>query len=361
MSQAFSFLRPIVALASLSVLIGVDHGPAPSPAGALPHGEAVEAAAPVATGWERGRASAPRPADRDQSGPLPSRGEFFGASLPPGEIGSAVSRLSYIAAGPTEAENAREAGNGLAGAAPAATPGPTPLALPQYRSTEPEGYYDFYFTRAIYGGGGLGGRSFFRSSWAVDFPKADRQFLVVLGETLDLLRVPSVENAVNLADPNLRKYPFLYTLEVGGMYLSQPQVEGLRNYLLAGGFLVVDDFWGAWEWRNFEEQIRRVLPGVEIEEIPLNHEIFHVFYDIEEILQVPNIGNAQRGVTSECGPCQPRVRGIFDDDGRLMVVINWNTDLGDAWEWSEQAAYPFEYSNFAYKMAVNFIVYAMTH
>jgi len=266
---------------------------------------------------------------------------FFGAPLSGDQFPILLERLSSAPAPP--------------GASPTAGP------PPQVPSRADGRYYDFYFTRAVYGGGGLGRRGFFGGSWRVDFPKADRQFLVVLGETLDLLRVPSRENAVRLEDPNLRQFPFLYTLEVGGMRLTQPQVEGLRSYLLAGGFLVVDDFWGDWEWENFEIQMRRVFPDVEFQEIPLDHEIFHVFYDIEEILQVPNVNNAAAGITSECGPCQPHVRGIFDEDGRLMVVINWNTDLGDAWEWSEQAVYPFKYSNFAYKMAVNFIVYAMTH
>ena len=320
MTHHLSIPRPVVALACLSVLAAVGHGPVPAPESHAASASAFGSASEVASDPSRAPASS---------------AEFFGAPFSADELPGLLNRLSV---------------------APDAGP------VPQVRSRRPDGYYDFYFTRAVYGGGGLGSRGFFgRGSWAVDYPKADRQFLVVLGETLDLLRVPSMENAVRLEDPRLREYPFLYTLEVGGMRLTPEQVEGLRNYLLAGGFLVVDDFWGAWEWRNFEEQMRRVFPGVEFVDLPLDHEIFHVFYDIEEILQVPNVNNAAAGVTSECGPCQPHVRGIFDDDGRLMVVINWNTDLGDAWEWSEQAVYPFKYSNFAYKMAVNFIVYAMTH
>ncbi|NIQ55849.1 MAG: DUF4159 domain-containing protein, partial [Gammaproteobacteria bacterium] len=104
----------------------------------------------------------------------------------------------------------------------------------------------------------------------------------------------------------------------------------------AGGFLIVDDFWGDREWSQFEWNMSRVFPERRIVDIPMDHELFSTFYEIEELLQVPNIGNARRGwTTSECGPCQPWVGGIFDDEGRLMVVINWNTDLGDAWEWAE--------------------------
>lgn len=327
MSRFPASLRLALGLTSVVALAAVGPG-ATSGGGESFRGEANPRPSTSPTGEDRG------------SGPSFQNGSrFFGAPLSRGELPELLDRLPAASA-----------------------PGsPAPTLPVQVRSERPDEYHDFYFTRAVYGGGGLGRRGFFGGSWAVDFPKADRQFLVVLGETLDLLRVPSRENPVRLEDPELRRYPFLYTLEVGGMRLTQPQVEGLRSYLLAGGFLVVDDFWGDWEWRNFEEQMRRVFPDVEFQEIPLDHEIFHVFYDIEEILQVPNVNNAAAGVTSECGPCQARVRGIFDDDGRLMAVINWNTDLGDAWEWSEQAVYPFEYSNFAYKMAVNFIIYAMTH
>lgn len=220
--------------------------------------------------------------------------------------------------------------------------------------------HDFHFTRAVYSSGF---RSRFRPSWATDYPKADRQFVIVLDQTLDLLDVAPGENAVRLDDPDLRRFPFLYMLEVGYMSLTEDEVRGLRSYLRAGGFLLVDDFWGPYEWRNFEEQMRRVLPERPIEELSLDHPIFHSYYDIDEIVQVPNVGNARSGIRTHEGPGSevPHVRGIFDEQGRLMVAINWNTDLGDAWEWSERPAYPFKYSNYAYKVAVNFIIYAMTH
>lgn len=224
-----------------------------------------------------------------------------------------------------------------------------------YFPTAEYGLHDFYFTRAIYSGG----RRW--NSWAVDYPKADQQFLFVIQRLLRLLDVARDENAVRLDDPELRRFPFLYALEVGGMNMTEAEVEGLRSYLEAGGFLVVDDFWGDWEWANFEYEIRRVFPDRPIVELSLDHPIFHQFYDIDEILQVPNIGNARRGMTSEKGGITPRIFGIFDDDENLMVVINWNTDLGDAWEWSERPEYPFLYSDFAYQLAINYIIYAYTH
>ena len=145
------------------------------------------------------------------------------------------------------------------------------------------------------------------------------------------------------------------------MYMTEPEVNGLRDYLLAGGFLMIDDFWGSAEWANFEAEIKRALPEYPIIEIPLDHPLFRTFYVIDEILQVPNIGRAQGGPTWQRDGITPRVRGIFDEQGRLMVMINWNTDIGDAWEWAESPYYPLRYSTYAIEITVNAIVYAMSH
>jgi hypothetical protein len=214
---------------------------------------------------------------------------------------------------------------------------------------------EFFFTRAIYNGGG---RRY--GSWATDFPKADRQFLTILNRLVDL-DAYELENAVQLDDPNIRKFPFLYALEVGYMYLTEAEVKGLRDYLLAGGFLMIDDFWGTWQWQNFEAEIKRVLPEYQIVEVPLDHQVFNTVYNIEEIVQVPAFGNTRDGRTWEQDGRVPHVRGIFDENGRLMVIINWNTDIGDAWEWAESPYYPLKYSTFAIEITVNIIVYAMSH
>ena len=249
---------------------------------------------------------------------------------------------------------------------------PSFSANPQYtepclrRVPETPRGYEYYFTRGVYSGGGRGrgffGRGFGRSGWATDFPKADQQFLIVVTRLANLGAYPC-ENAVRLEDPELRRYPFVYVLEVGSMRLTDEEVKGLRSYLLAGGFMVVDDFWGDYEWANFEREITRVLPEFPIVNLPLDHDIFKTFYEIERILQVPSINNAWGGPAyySECGPCRPFAKGIFDAEGRLIVVINGNTDLGDAWEWAEQPQYPLDYSTYAYEMGVNMIVYSMSH
>jgi len=222
----------------------------------------------------------------------------------------------------------------------------------------------FYFTRAIYTSYSRDfgfGRGRGRGSWAIDFPTADRLFMVGV-RRLTGIDAYEYENPIRLDDPELRRFPFLYALEVGYMSLTDAEVEGLRNYLLAGGFLVIDDFWGTYEWQNFEAEISRVLPEYAIEDIPLDHDLLSSFYQIDSIIQVPNVGNGRRGgPTWERDGYVPFLKGIFDEHDRLMVVINWNTDLGDAWEWADDPWYPWKYSLFAYQMGVNMIVYGMSH
>jgi len=221
-------------------------------------------------------------------------------------------------------------------------------------SSGPAGHTEFYFTRAVY--------TAYRSrNWAIDYPKADRQLMVGVRRLLTHLDASPDIHPVPLDDPDLNRFPFLYAVEVGHMALTEPEVLGLRRYLHAGGFLVVDDFWGTREWANFESEIRQVLPGCTIVELPKDHPVFSAFYDIREFYQVPNVGNAQTGHTWEKDGFVPYYRGIFDDKGRLIVAINHNTDLGDAWEWAEVPEYPLKYSTFAYQMAVNLIVYSMSH
>lgn len=230
---------------------------------------------------------------------------------------------------------------------------------PRIDVMESAGSFPFYWTRAIYSGWG-GRRGWYGrgGSWATDFPKGDRQFLIVL-KRLVRLRAYDWENAVNLDDPNLRRFPVLYAVEVGGMDMTDAEVEGLRGYLDAGGFLIVDDFWGQREWAQFEYNIRRVYPDRQIVDIGLDHPIYSAYYEIDEVKQVPAIGRAYS--PAECYGCYPIVRGMYDDKGRLSVIINFNTDLGDAWEWAEDPRYPLDKSTYAYEMGANMIVYAMSH
>ena len=218
------------------------------------------------------------------------------------------------------------------------------------------GDHAFYFTRGMYTGDRWG-----RAAWSTDYPKADKQFLTVLRRLTNLDAYDS-DHAMALDDPELRRHPFLYMLEVGSMSLTPAEMTGLRDYLLAGGFVFIDDFWGTREWWNFEQQMRQVLPEHEIVDLPLDHPIFSSLYQVREIVQVPSVINwRRRRQTSEQDGFVPHARAIFDHDGRLMVMINWNTDIGDAWEWAEQPDYPLEFSTFAYQMGANAVVYSMSH
>jgi hypothetical protein len=220
---------------------------------------------------------------------------------------------------------------------------------------------EFVFARLVYSSG-LNG--FFRrgGSWQTDWPKADKQFMFGIDRLSNVRIMLEKDVAVPIMDSNLFSYPFVYAVEVGHMELSQPEASRLREYMLRGGFLVVDDFWGSYEWQSFLRQVKKIFPDREVEQLPMTHELFHSFFDIEEILQVPNYRNGCYGYqTHEQDGYTPYVLAIFDDARRPMMVINYNTDLGDAWEWADLPCYPHEFSGMAYRMGLNFIVYSMTH
>lgn len=208
--------------------------------------------------------------------------------------------------------------------------------------------------------------------WKTDYPESDYNF------TLRLSQLTSIEvnkhpdgtlrhDIVRLDQPELRNYPFIYMIEVGNITLSEPEREGLRNYLLRGGFLMVDDFWGEEEWQNWVYEFDQVLPPDEYPrfEIPLDHPIYHMVFDVKEAPQVPSINNwYSTGLTFEQYDAQtPHFWGVNDKEGRLMAIICHNTDLGDGWEREgENQEYFKEFSvKKAYPMGINIVVYAMTH
>ena len=203
--------------------------------------------------------------------------------------------------------------------------------------------------------------------WATDYPDADLNFSYRLQE-LTSMKVHPDGMVLNITDPKLTDYPFVYMAEPGDLWLSEPEVKALRGYLLNGGFLMVDDFWGGDEYDNFAAEMRRVFPAREAKELPLEHPIFHCVFDLKEKPQLPSIGQAMQGMNFEYRPgpdngSQVHYKGIFDDKDRLMVIICHNTDLGDGWEREGENQYYFK--NFsepkAYPMGINIIFYAMTH
>ena len=211
----------------------------------------------------------------------------------------------------------------------------------------------------------FGGKSFFPQQgwgWAIDYPGGDCKFMGGI-HRLTGMNVSPNPNVVGIMDEDLFKYPYAYVVEPGGMFLSEEEAARLREYLLRGGFLHVDDFWGYRERMNFEAQMRKVFPDRPFQPIPLTHEIFHTFFDIDTIMQIPNQGNGCYGYETWEVPDEidPRVYGISDDKGRVMVVVTYNSDLGDAWEYMDLGCYPEKFSGQAYRMGLNFMIYALTH
>lgn len=199
--------------------------------------------------------------------------------------------------------------------------------------------------------------------WAIDWPDSDLNFPYRLHE-LTSLDVSPEPRILSLTDDELLDYPFAYLIEPGHMTLTEDEVAGLRRYLLNGGFLMVDDFWGEQEWQEFYINIKRVFPDREPVELPLEHPIFHCVYDLKQKPQVPSIGHWRSGMTTERWDApEPHYRALFDDKGRMMAIICHNTDLGDGWEQEgEDPGYFREMSEkWAYPLGINIVTYAMTH
>jgi hypothetical protein len=213
---------------------------------------------------------------------------------------------------------------------------------------EPNIPYDGRFTFArirytVYG----------RSGWEFDYPAMERNLMSMMREVTALRPHVTGSNIHTFDDPELLKYPIAYLSEPGYWIPSDTEAEGLRTYLAKGGFLIVDDFMRG-EWRNFEEQIRRVLPGVRIERLDVSHPVFDAFFRISSL--------------DMAYPHDPFLKaeffGIYEQNDparRLIAVINYNNDIGDYMEWSAEGFWPVNITNEAYKLAINYIVYGLTH
>jgi Domain of unknown function (DUF4159) len=227
----------------------------------------------------------------------------------------------------------------------------------------------FTFARIRYSSNG--GRRYARNSgagiWMIDFPDADLNFSWRLSQMTSLNVDPNCR-VIDITDAELFDYPFIYIVEPGGLMFLDEEVPILRRYLLNGGFLMVDDFWGEAEWANFAREIKRVFPERDIVDLSMDHPIFHIVFDIKETLQIPNVDLGTRsqytGITWERPDAKEvHYRAIFDEKGRMMVMICHNTDLGDGWEREGENEYYFhEFSEKrAYPLGINIVFYAMTH
>jgi len=199
------------------------------------------------------------------------------------------------------------------------------------------------------GGGYFGGVNY---SWDHDYPRAEQHLSLILRELTMVRPNAKGTNILGADDPELFKFPFAYVSEPGFWTLTDEEATTLRAYLLKGGVMILDDFL-QWDWPSAEAAIHRILPDARPMLLDVTHPLFDSFFAIESLEMV----HPYRGVPSA-------FLGVFennDPDGRLLMIINLNNDIGESWEYSNTGFIPIELSNEAFKLGVNYIVYAMTH
>ena len=229
----------------------------------------------------------------------------------------------------------------------------------------PDAYVPHEWTRArlMYRDSSGFGRGFRRGngSWTIDYPRSDRHLLYGV-KRLTRIDSRAVEQPVALDNSDdAYNWPTLYAVEVGHWELNEEEAAQLRDFLNRGGFLMVDDFHGSREWAVFLEGIKKVYPDREIVDLPKSEAIFHTLYDLDDKYQIPGAQYLRSGRTYEQDGYQAEWKGIYDDKGRVVVAICHNMDLGDAWEWSDEPEYPAEWANMAYRIAMNYFVYDLSH
>ena len=235
------------------------------------------------------------------------------------------------------------------------------LALDAQAQESPAPEAEFHMARMKYAGG-MAGYSW-RPWWAIDYPSAEFHF------TRGLRRLTAVEVAddsrhLELTDPEIFDYPWLLVQQPGHWNLSEVELERLREYIERGGFLVVDDFHGEWDWTVFMEAMRRAFPDWQVAPLPVDHSLMGIMFDLDQETQIPGrrhlYRDARGGISAQlAGPAA--WYAIHDDAGRLVVAINFNMDMGDAWEHADDPVYPEPMTALAYRFAVNYVIYAMTH
>jgi hypothetical protein len=220
--------------------------------------------------------------------------------------------------------------------------------------------FEFQFARLIYSENPEFSRGWGAQRWTTDSPAAENHLAQGIRRLTRVSTAPE-GTAISLDDDDIFDHPLLYAVEVGGWDLSNAEAARLREYLDRGGLLIVDDFHGTWEWGGFMASLSRVYPDRPVVEIPDRDEVFHVLYDLNEHPQIPGFGSVLRGVTYEQDGYTPHWRGVYDDRGRLTVIINFNMDMGDAWEHADDPLYPQPLTGIAYRFAINYLLYAMSH
>ena len=225
---------------------------------------------------------------------------------------------------------------------------------------------EFHMARVKYRTfGGAGSHGLIQPWWAIDYPYAEEHFFAALRRVTNLT-VSDDEAHLELTDERIFQYPFLFLQQPGqgNWRPTSQEAASLREYLLRGGFLLVDDLHGEYDWPIFESAMKRVMPDRPIVEIPADDPLMHVFYDLDERNPIPGVRHLYRGpggriVAQMEGT--PHWRGIYDDHNRLIVAINFNIDMGDSWEHADDPYYPVPMTALGYKFGVNYVIYAMTH
>jgi len=226
---------------------------------------------------------------------------------------------------------------------------------PEVHNIGYDGRFTFARIRYLSGPGGYYYRGL--PAWAHGFDQAETNLMKIMREVTALRPHIAESNVFALDDPQLLKYPVAYMTEAGFWTMTDKEALGLRSYLLKGGFVIFDDFRDDFRspgWSNFTMQMQRVLPNATYVDLTPDHPIFHSFFDIESFDQLPQFYDRGR----------PVFRGIFegnDPKKRLMVMINFNTDVSNFWEFSATGWVPVEESNEGYKLGVNYVMYALTH
>lgn len=225
---------------------------------------------------------------------------------------------------------------------------------------------EFVLGRLMYpatGGRGRGGFVDWREggSWTVDYPRAERHFAVAL-RRLTRIDVRSVEQPVSPDDgDDIFHWPYLHVGMPVGWNFTEAQAAKIREYLLRGGFMICDSFFGSQEWAGFERGMKQIFPDREIAELPDNDPIFHTAYDLTERYQVGNFRSRGGNRWYRSDGAVPHWRGIRDDHGRVVVMINFNNDLGDSWQLADNPDYPQKFSYMGIRLGVNYVVYTLTH
>ncbi len=248
-----------------------------------------------------------------------------------------------------------------------------PAALPGVSDSE------FTFSRLIFSDNqvainNLGDRIGY-PHWQADCSESEPHFIAAM-QRLTRVETNNDSQSISLLDDRVFDFPLLYIVEAGFASFNSTEASVMREYLLRGGFLLVDDFHGSYQWEQFETWMGQVFPDRDIVDIPPDHDIFNVHFPIEDFIQIPGlralclnpgetwelpISKSMAVVESNASRQQPHWRGILDDDGRVMAVVNWNMDLGDAWEHADMEEYSALYTATAYRLGVNYVIYGMTH